>query len=154
MGQNWVSSLDMLAANGVIDYDAASYLHGRPPRYAGVPYQPIPPMCPPPVASQPLGPRVPTVPACSCPCHVNQPPQDVYEPSKKDNSLMNNPLWKKVLFVGVAGAALVFGGYKLKNTKAIKWVVEHSKSSWNWVCDKSKKVWDWVKKPFSKTTSD
>lgn len=37
MSSNWVSNLDMLAAGGVIDFDAAAYLLDQPARYVGNP---------------------------------------------------------------------------------------------------------------------
>ncbi len=37
MSSNWVSNLDMLAAGGVIDFDAAAYLLDQPSRFVGNP---------------------------------------------------------------------------------------------------------------------
>ena len=37
MSSNWVSNLDMLAAGGVIDFDAAAYLLDQPARFVGNP---------------------------------------------------------------------------------------------------------------------
>lgn len=37
MSSNWVSNLDMLAAGGVVDFDAAAYLLDQPARYVGNP---------------------------------------------------------------------------------------------------------------------
>ena len=42
MSCNWAGSLDMLAQNGVIDFDAASYIMGQPLRYVGNPAHPNP----------------------------------------------------------------------------------------------------------------
>ena len=37
MTYNWAANLDMLAQNGVLDYDAPSYITGQKPRYVGSP---------------------------------------------------------------------------------------------------------------------
>ena len=42
MSCNWAGNLDMLAQNGVIDFDAASYIMGQPLRYVGNPAHPNP----------------------------------------------------------------------------------------------------------------
>lgn len=121
MSQNWVNSLDMLAANGVLDYDGAAYLRGTPPRYIGNPA----------FRTRPQPPR-PDIAVMR-----QQPEADTYSPAEKP--LISNPTWKKILFVGVAGAALIFGGMKMKKFAPVKWV---NKQFTN--------IWNFIKKPFKK----
>lgn len=135
MEPNWVTSLDMLAMNNVIDFDAAAFLHGTQPRYVGNPLYRVPQM-----ASQ-------------------MPPMDTFDGSKDHGLSIDNPTWKKVLFGGVALATLIFGGYKLKNSKVVKWLTgKHPnltstiKKPFQWIGDKCTKLWNWVKKPFTKKT--
>ncbi len=122
MTENWVTNLDMLAANGVLDYDGAAYLRGTPPRYIGNPALRTYP--------QPLPPTNVTLPQA--------PAQDTFTPA--DKPLIENPSWKKVLFALVGGATLIYSAIKLKGTKPIKWIGKQLNNLWNW-----------VKKPFSKT---
>ncbi len=122
MSQNWVNSLDMLAANGVLDYDGAAYLRGTPPRYIGIPT----------FRTHPQPPRPDMV------VMRGQPEADTYSPAEKP--LLNNPTWKKILFVGVAGAALAFGGMKLKKFAPFKWINKQFTTGWNWISKKFKKV--------------
>jgi len=128
MTENWVQSLDMLAANGVLNYDGAAFLNGTPPRYIGHPaFKTYP---------QQLPPNTQMIPP--------QPNNDQFNSS--DKPLLENPSWKKILFAFVAGGAIVFGGIKLKNSKLGKWCGKQ----FTWVGDQFKKLWNWVKKPFSK----
>ena len=127
MTENWVHSLDMLAANGVLDYDGAAFIRGTQPRYLGHP-------------------ALRTVPQPPAPTSQTLPPQltqDEYTPS--DKPLIENPSWKKILFAFVAGGALIFGGMKLKGTKFGKWCGKQ----FTWVGDQFKKLWNWIKKPFT-----
>lgn len=119
---NWVSSLDMLSANGVLDYDGAAYLHGTTPRYIGNPMLPTRP--------QPLPPSVAVM--------QGPPQQDSFSPSS--NSLISNPTWKKLLFAVVAGSAVIFGGFKCKNTKPIKWIGKQFTNAVDWAKKSFKKV--------------
>lgn len=137
MTDNWVHSLDMLAANGVLDYDGAAYIRGTQPRYIGNPALRTNPQ-PPAPTSQTITPQ-----------HQNQtlpsqPAQDEF--SYSDKPLIENPSWKKLLFAFVAGGAIIFGGMKLKGSKFGKWCGKQ----FTWVGDQFKKLWNWIKKPFTK----
>lgn len=110
MVQNWVADVDLLAANGIIDYDGAAYLHGRPPRYIGNPAFRVPP---PPPGGPAMRPQL---------------TNDTY-----DKPLIDNPGWKKLLFTFLAGGVLVFGGMKFKNSKPIKCVGTQLTNAWNWI---------------------
>ena len=110
MVQNWVTDVDLLAANGIIDFDAAAFLHGRPPRYIGNPAFRVPPPMP------------------NAPVMRPQLDKDTYRP--KDKPLIDNPTWKKLLFTFVAGGTLIYGGYKLKNKKPLKWAKQQLTDGW------------------------
>jgi len=99
MSSNWVNNLDMLAQNGVLDFDAASFVMGKAPRYVGRPSM------------------SPVIPSGST---LNQPKNDEFkQQNKKDDSFIHNPSWKKWLFGGLALGGLIFG---VTNRKAIvKW---------------------------------
>ena len=68
---NWANNLDMLAQNGVLDYDAASHIMGQPPRYVGNPVMPSPFAGQPPVAP-----------------NIQQPEIDEFKPSKDKNDIV------------------------------------------------------------------
>ena len=95
---NWANNLDMLAQNGVLDYDAASYIMGQPPRYVGNPVMPSPFAGQPPVAP-----------------NMQQPEIDEFKPSKDKNDIVKNPSWKKWAFALITASAFVFGGWKFKS---------------------------------------
>ncbi len=119
---NWVTDIDMLAANGVIDYDAAAHLRGIEPRYVGNPQ---------------FRTGAPNVLPSTAVLHQS-PPTDTFSPTE-DKSLIKNPTWKKILFAAIAGGALIFGGIKLKGCKPMKWAKTQLSN-----------FWDWIKKPFTK----
>lgn len=101
MTYNWATNLDMLAQNGVLDYDAPSYITGQKPRYVGSPS-----VIPSPYAGPASNPKIP---------YFREPDVDEFlheKPDKRD--IVANPSWKKWVFGLVAAGALVFGGYKFK----------------------------------------
>lgn len=113
MIQNWVADVDLLAANGIIDYDGAAYIHGKPPRYVGNPaFRVVPP---------PMG------------VGMMQPPltQDTFNPA--DKPLIENPGWKKLLFTFLAGGLLMYGGIKFKGSKPMKWMGKQLTNCWDWI---------------------
>lgn len=102
MTYNWATNLDMLAQNGVLDYDAPSYITGQKPRYVGSPS-----VIPSPYAGPASNPKIP---------YLREPDVDEFlheKPDKKD--IVANPSWKKWTFGLVAAGALIFGGIKFKS---------------------------------------
>ena len=108
MSANWAYNLDMLAQNGVIDFDGAAFITGQAPRYVGRPAMP-----PSPYADQ-----VPPAPA------LNQPQIDEFKLKKQklpkqqnsnNNDIVQNPSWKKWLFAAMTIGGLVFLGFKAKS---------------------------------------
>lgn len=102
MTYNWATNLDMLAQNGVLDYDAPSYVTGQKPRYVGSPS-----VIPSPYAGPASNPKIP---------YLREPDVDEFlheKPDKRD--IVANPSWKKWVFGLVAAGALVFGGIKFKS---------------------------------------
>ena len=95
MSADWVYALDMCAANGIIDYDAASDILGETPRYVGHPdINTVPTIH---SALLPSGTKLP-----------DMPKSDEFVKPKKNDSLVENPSWKKWLF-GI-GTAVTIGG--------------------------------------------
>lgn len=104
MSCNWAGNLDMLAQNGVIDFDAASYIMGQKPRYVGNPAHP-----------NPFNGQPPTI------TNLQQPSIDEFKPQQidKDNS-PKLPAWKKWAFGLLTVGTLAFGCYKFKSISS--WV--------------------------------
>ena len=80
MGTNWANNLDMLAQNGVLDFDAPAYVTGQKPRYVGAPAMPPSPFAGP----------VPQAP------NLNQPKTDEFcllytSPSPRDPKTSRMP---------------------------------------------------------------
>lgn len=135
MSANWVANLDMLAQNGVIDFDAPAYVLGQAPRYVGNP-KVVPPF---------IG-QMPNAPLINQP----QPINDEFMPSDKNKNYVKNPLWKKLLFGAVTAGALIFGGYKLKN----KFVPGMKKMFKNFSIKKTgKSIGDFFKNGWTKFTN-
>ena len=102
MTYNWAANLDMLAQNGVLDYDAPSYITGQKPRYVG-----SPDIIPSPYGGPASVPKIP---------YLREPDVDEFlheKPDKKD--IVANPSWKKWAFGLITAGALIFGGYKFKS---------------------------------------
>ena len=112
MSANWAFNLDMLAQNGVIDFDGASFVMNQAPRYVGRP------CCPP----SPYVGGVPPAP------RLNQPQVDEFKPQKQnppkedkqDEDYIKNPAWKKWAFGILAVGGLILLGVKAKSM--YKWV--------------------------------
>jgi len=97
MSSEWITSCDMLADAGIINFDAPAYITGTKPRYAGSPGVPITHIPP-----------------------LNQPQKDEFTNSKRtDNSIVKNPVWKKVLFFLLASVGLVWGVKKIGKLPAV-----------------------------------
>lgn len=111
MNDNWAFNLDFLARNGVLDFDAPSYIMGTNPRYIGKPDS-IP---------KPFADSVPKAPA------LNQPNKDEYSPQKQDNNFVKNPSWKKWLFGALAIGGTILGICKFKTIK--NWTVKTAKNA-------------------------
>lgn len=127
MSLGWASDLDMLAQNGILDFDAPSYITGQTPRYVGgLSYQPSPFVGPMPNNQ-----------------NLQQPKIDEFSYEKKDKKdIVSNPAWKKWAFGLVAAGAIIFGGYKFKSkilpaikklpqTLKLDKVADFFKNSWN-----------------------
>lgn len=90
MNSDWVTSVDMLADAGIVNFDAAAYITGAPARFIGSPQYPIyniPPLAPP-------------------------IQKDSYQAS--DTSIVKTPVWKKVLFGALAIGGALWGISKIK----------------------------------------
>ena len=136
MSSNWVSAFDMLAAGGVIDFDAPAYVLGEQPRYAGHPnLEQLPTLNP----MLPKGTKLKDI-----------TDKDLFEKTN-DGKLIHNPKWKKFLFgaIAVVGtvAALIFGKKAYSAIKSMKMpkieFVKFDKFKDLWT-----KTWAGIKKPF------
>ena len=133
MSCNWAGNLDMLAQNGVIDFDAASYIMNKSPRYVGNPSHP-----------SPFNGQPPTM------TNLNQPKIDEFNMNSDKKDVAKPSSWKKWAFGALALGGLIFGGFKLKS-KLIPW----AKNAWNkvglksvgnWISKKTKSVGNFFKK--------
>ena len=153
MSANWAHNLDMLAQNGVLDFDGAAFVTGQAPRYVGRP------CCPP---SPYVGP-IPPAP------QLNQPQVDEFKQqkpqlpkeNKKDDDMIKNPAWKKWAFGILAAGGLILLGVKAKSI--IKWTKDllngkkfKGKFKWSniktYVSDKWKAFTKWTSKQWDKFT--
>jgi len=91
---SWINNLDLLAQEGVLHNDEASYVLGAPQRYIGNPAYTPAPVFPEgsPQMRQPLQ-------------------QDAFKPDSIQT--LHNPNWKRHLFNATCLALLVLGGYKI-----------------------------------------
>lgn len=96
------STLDNLAALGVVDFDPEAYIKGTTPRYVGAPRYYLP-------FEQPL-------PAFQPPAHlpVNMKPheQPKHDEFKHESEI---PLWKKLVTGGLVAGLVALGVYKAKS---------------------------------------
>ena len=90
MNSDWVTSVDMLAEAGIVNFDAAAYVTGAPARFIGSPQYPIY-----------------NIPPLAMPIQ-----KDSYQSS--DTSIVKTPAWKKVLFGGLAIGGALWGISKIK----------------------------------------
>lgn len=140
MSANWAYNLDMLAQNGVIDFDGASFVMGQNPRYIGRPSAPPSPYIGKPPAAQGLK-----------PAEIDEFKQEktkLPEREEKDYDIVKNPSWKKWAFGVVALGGLIFAGFKAK--AIYKWVKDFIKSpsskfKWDDIKDFTSKKWDATK---------
>ncbi len=141
---NVVNDLDRLAAEGVIDFDAAALLTGASPRYVG-------------------NPQIPMLPPTEIPINkgqLNQPKSDTFmDPNtglpKTQPEQSGNPAWKKILFAGLVIAGGIFGISKIKGVKTFfknKKITtpQFIKDGWSAVTKKCSQCWSWVKGFFGK----
>ena len=147
MSENWAYNLDMLAQNGVLSYDAPSFVMGQTPRYVGAPSSP-----PSPFVDVP-----PRAPAMSQPeiDEFKREKQDMPETGDKDNNFIKNPLWKKLLFGTLAIGGIGFAIYKRKgitNWIKNKWNNFNWQNTKQYIVDKAKAVGQFIKKCWNKFT--
>ena len=140
---NWSYNLDMLAQNGVLDFDAPSFIMGQNPRYVGRPAYPPSPF---------VG-QVPKVPALNQPeiDEFKQNPIQTPKKEEKDTNSLKNPAWKKWLFGTLAVGSLIFAGFKFKSIK--KWFKNiSSKNIKNSIVKGAKSVGKFFKSCWNKFT--
>lgn len=145
---NWAYNLDMLAQNGVLDFDAPSFITGQAPRYVGAPSAPPSPYVGPPYVATP---------------QLQQPEVDEFQKQKtkippkgeQNKDYIQNPTWKKVLFGALALATLGVAVWKGKS--AVNWVKnKFNKISWkstkDFFVDKGKAIGKFFKNCWNKFT--
>ena len=139
MSCNWAGNLDMLAQNGVLDFDGASYIMGQKPRYIGNPAHP-----------SPFNGQPPSIP------NLQQPDIDEFRPQgQKNDKSPKIPLWKKLAFGALAIGLLGLGAYKFKSIGS--WLKKqigkiNFKSVKIFVSNKSKSVGTFFKNGWNKFT--
>jgi len=117
MATNWTSAVDMCAASGILDYDAAADILGQKPRFVG----------------NPILADLPKVDPKYLPADTKiktSPDRDIFgNPVEDDGNFVQNPTWKKVLTgalvtggVGAGIAALFFskGKFKMPDLSKLK----------------------------------
>lgn len=105
---NWANNLDMLSQNGVLDFDAASYITGQAPRYIGNPGA-VPDFI------QPL----PTLP--------NQAKVDEFKLKSPEFHSDGNPAWKRWLIKAVILTLGTLMAYKYISKKGLKNIFKSTK---------------------------
>ncbi len=94
MNSDWSYAIDMCAAHGIIDYDAAADIVGQKPRFVGNPKMAeIPPLAP---QYLPKDTKM-------------QDPLETDEFVKPNDNLVQNPKWKQLLMGGIAIAGIGAG---------------------------------------------
>lgn len=134
MSCNWAGNLDMLAQNGVIDFDAASYIMGQPLRYVGNPSNP-----------DPFNGQPPTM------TNLSQPKIDEFKPNSDRKDIAKPSSWKKWAFGALALGGLIFGGYKLLPSAKNALKNTGLKSVGNWFSNKAKSIGNFFKKGWNST---
>lgn len=128
MSIDWVYPLDVCAANGILDYDAAADILDQPARFVGNPkLQDLPPIN---IALLPEGTKM-----------KEQPKSDEFE--KPNNDLVKNPGWKKWLFGGLTATAVAIGTVAILAKKGKIKLPDMTKLK-----SFGTKVWNFIKKPF------
>lgn len=98
MSSDFPSSLDNLAANGIVNFDSEAYIKGTAPRYVGNP----------PLMGLPFEQPLPAFPQGQVPQMHAQPNKDAFVHSEGHK----NPSWKTALATVLAASAAVFVGVK------------------------------------------
>ena len=96
-----ISKLDLLASNGVIDFDAGAYMMGTTPRYVGNPSL---------GTELPLDRPLPAWPVYKLPA---QPSADAF--ISKDTTVIKEKSWKNALAGVIVAGLAIFTGLKLKS---------------------------------------
>lgn len=126
LSPNLVHTLDLAAANGILDYDGAAFITGTQPRYMGSPEFMLP---------QTALPQ----------SNLQQPKKDEMVYVDPNNKTSRNPKWKKVLFGVLVGGLALFGLSKLPSVKKGAGKIFNKTNitnSWNKVCDFFKDNWN------------
>jgi len=132
---DWISSLDVCAASGVLNYDAAADILDMPPRFVGNPnYFDTP------VIDRPL---------------LLPPGTKIKGELKEDSfgapsSLVRNPSWKKWLFGGLVASGILALAFCKKPSLPKLSVFKKPSSPKLLTSIKNfiKKIWSYIKKPF------
>ena len=136
MSSNWVSNLDMLAAGGVIDFDAPAYLLDQPARYVGNPQIEGLPLENP--SLLPQGVKLKDVPQ-----------MDEYSGSNRKPSAGTS--WEKWTFAGLVTTLLGAGAFALFKGKIpfLGKIASRASSLGSSAKGLGSTVWSYIKKPFS-----
>lgn len=103
-----INSLDSLATNGIINFDADAFIKGTPPRFAGSPEAPV--YLP---GEQPLNTFEPSRPHEGGPKLQGEAEKDAFIHKDAENN-EGGTSWKKILTIGLLSGLAIFGASKLK----------------------------------------
>lgn len=126
LSPNLINTLDLAAANGILDYDGAAFITGTQPRYMGSPEFMLP----------------------AANTNLQQPKKDEMVYINPNGKTSQNPKWKKVLFGVLVGGLALFGLSKLSKLPAVKnragktFNKANITNGWNKVCDFFKDNWN------------